>query len=204
MKINKENLKQITGYDYYQGNLIHEPFAYKIFREKVLPIGNIIAFRAPMKVESDGMIDLEDVLAKDYIYSEDAISFCWEIPNLCPFGATAFQRLFNTQIANILYKLIQKPIEVNGDDILVHDEFEGSDGQLQNKGKASVSITYSKNNTALGHTAINIKAGMEAPNFAYSTNLNDEQCEVFIKDVIDCFYQLVDSIFVSTRKININ
>ena len=95
-------------------------------------------------------------------------------------------------------------MEVSGDDILVHDEFEGSDGQLQNKGKASVSITYSKNNVTLGHTAINVKAGREAPNFAYSTNLTDEQCDIFIKDVIDCFYQTVDSIFLSTRKININ
>lgn len=204
MKISREELKSLTGYDYYQGNLIHEPFAYKVFREKTLPIGNIVIFRAPMKVEADGMIDLEDVLAHDYIYSKDAVNIAWEIPNLCPFGATAFQRLFNTQIANILYKIIQKPIEVNGDDILVHDEFEGSDGTLQNKGKASVSITYSRNNTALGHTAINIDAGREAPNFAYSTKLTDEQCDKFIQSIIDCFYELVDSIFISTRKININ
>jgi len=202
MIISRDELKQITSFDYYQGNLIHEPFAYKVFREKTLPIGNIIAFRAPMKVETDGMIDLEDVLAHDFIYSDDAISFCWEIPNLCPFGATSFQRLFNTQIANILYRYIQKPIEMDGDDILVHNEFEGSDGTIQKKGKASVSITYSRNNTALGHTAINVKAGRTAPNFAYSTNLSEEQCNDFMKNVIDCFYQITDDIFLSTRKIN--
>ena len=204
MKINRDQLKQITGYDYYEGNLIHEPFAYKIFREEVLPIGNIVAFIAPMKVETEGMIDLEDVLAHDYIYSDLAINFVWEIPILCPFGATAFQRYFNTQIANILYKYIKKPIEMNGDDIMVHDQFKGSDNSIQNIGKASVSITYSKNNTALGHTAININAGMSAPKFAYSTNLDNEQSDNFIKEVIDCFYKTVDSIWVSTRKISIN
>lgn len=204
MKISREELKQITGFDYYQGNLIHKPFAYTVFREKILPIGNIVVFRAPMKVEADGMIDLEDVLAHDYIYSEDAINIVWEIPNLDAFGAVAFQRLFNTQIANILYKYINKPIEVDGDDILIHTEFEGSDGSLQNKGKASVSIAYSKNGIALSHTAINVNAGREAPNFAYSTKLTDEQCESFIKDIIDCFYKMTDDMWIATRKLNIN
>lgn len=205
MIITKEELQKVCGYPYYQGNLIHSRFAYKIFRQKTLPIGNIVAFRAPMKVETDGMIDLEDVLQHDFIYSDDAISFCWEIPNLDAFGAVCFQRLFNTQIAKILYDIIKKPIEVDGDDILVHTQFESeNDGSIQNKGKASVSITYSKNNVALGHTAINVKAGREAPKFAYSTNMTDEQCKQFMENVIDCFYEMVDNIFLATTKLTIN
>ena len=66
----------------YDGNLIHSRFAYRYFRDKTLPIGNIVAFRAPMKVEAEGMIDSEDILNADYIYSDDAINFCWEIPGL--------------------------------------------------------------------------------------------------------------------------
>ena len=65
-------VKDINVYD---GDLIHQRFAYKFFRNKTLPIGNILAFRAPMKVEADGMIDLEDTLDNDYIYSDDAINF---------------------------------------------------------------------------------------------------------------------------------
>ena len=125
-------IKDISVYD---GLLIHKRFAYTYFRKKTLPIGNIIAFRAPMNVQAAGMIDSEDVLQNDYIYSDDAINFCWEIPNVDPYGAVAFQRLFNTQIANILYKIIKKPIEVDGDDLMIHDEFEGSDGSLQKEGK---------------------------------------------------------------------
>ena len=64
MIVNRTELKQVTGVDYYDGNLIHKPFAYYFFRNKILPIGNIIVFRAPMKVETGGMIDLEDVLAQ--------------------------------------------------------------------------------------------------------------------------------------------
>ena len=43
----------------YDGDIIHHRFAYTYFRNRTLPIGNILAFRAPMKVEADGMIDLE-------------------------------------------------------------------------------------------------------------------------------------------------
>jgi len=185
----------------YDGLLIHKRFAYNYFRKKTLPIGNIVAFRAPMNVLADGMIDSEDILQNDFIYSDDAVNFCWEIPNLDPFGAVAWQRLFNTQIANIVSGMIKKPIEVDGDDLLVHDNFEGSDGSQQNIGKCSVSITVSKNNVALGHTGININAGRKAPNFAYSTKLTDAQVDQFMKAVIDMFYALNDDIFIATTKV---
>lgn len=192
----------ITDIKVYDGLLIHKRFAYTYFRKKTLPIGNIVAFRAPMNVQADGMIDNEDVLQNDFIYSDDAINFCWEIPNLDSFGAVAYQRLFNTQIAGILSnRYLKKPIEVDGDDFMVHDSFEGSDGVLQKVGKCSVSITYSKDNVTLGHTGININAGRKAPPFAYSTKLTDEQAEQFMKDVVQLFYELNDDIFIATTKV---
>jgi len=185
----------------YDGKLLHSRFAYKFFRNKTLPIGNIIAFRAPMKVESEGMIDSEDMINNDFIYSDDAINFLWEIPYLDAFGAVAWQRLFNTQIANILSsKYINAPIEVDGDDLMVHKEHTQG-GITQTKGKCSVSITYSKNNIALGHTGINITAGKKAPAFAFSTQLNDEQATQFAKDVINIFYAMNDDIFIATTKV---
>ena len=98
----------IKDIECYDGNLLHNRFAYRYFRNKVLPIGNIIAFRAPMLVEADGMIDEEDVLKNEFIYSDDAINFLWEIPGLNAFGAVAYQRLFNTQLANILHQYIKQ------------------------------------------------------------------------------------------------
>ena len=186
----------------YDGLLIHKRFAYKYFRKKTLPIGNIVAFRAPMNVQADGMIDSEDVLQNDFIHSDDAINFCWEIPNVDPYGAVAFQRLFNTQLAGILsLKYLKKPIEVDGDDLMVHDEFTGSDGALQKIGKCSVSITYVKDHVAIGHTGINIKAGRKAPPFAYSTNLDDNSAKEFMGNVVEMFYALSDDIFIATTKV---
>jgi hypothetical protein len=184
----------------YDGNFIHSRFAYKYFRDRTLPIGNIVAFRAPMLVEAEGMIDLEDVISKDYIYSDDAINFCWEIPNIDCFAAVAFQRLFNTQIANILNQFINKPIEVDGDDLIVHAEHT-QHGIAQIKGKASVSITHLVNGAALGHTAINIVAGKKAPAFAFSTNLTHKQAEEFMTKVVEAFYKTTDSIFIATTKV---
>jgi hypothetical protein len=184
----------------YNGDLIHDRFAYKFFRKEVSPYGNIVAFRAPMYV-SDNLIDLEDTLANDYIFSEDAINFCWEIPNLCPLGAVAFQRLFNTTVAGMLGQLIQKPINMDGDDIMVSDEFIGSDSKKRTEGKVSVSITYSKEDIALGHTGINVQAGKKAPGFAYSSNLNDAQIEAFMDAVIKAFELEVKDQWIATTKI---
>jgi len=184
----------------YNGDLIHERFAYKFYRKEVSPYGNIIAYRAPMYV-SDNLIDLEDTLAKDFIYSEDAMNFCWEIPHLCPLGAVSFQRLFNTGIANILSRFIDKDILIKGDDLMVQDEFKGSDNTIRKLGKVSVSITYSKDNVALGHTGINIKAGSKAPGFAYSTNMSDELAQQFMNEVCDYFNSEVQDQFVATTKV---
>lgn len=184
----------------YDGDLIHRRFAYTFFKNRTLPIGNIVTFRSPMLVEADGMIDHEDVLKNDFIYSDDAINFCWEIPGLDSFGAVAWQRLFNTSIANILQSMIQAPIEVDGDDLIVHKEFTRG-GIVQHKGKCSVSITYTKDGAALGHTGINVTAGDKAPPFAYSTNLTDEQIKAFQDTVVEMFYAMNDDMFLATTKI---
>lgn len=189
----------ITDQKIYDGSFIHKRFAYKYFRDKTLAIGNIVSFVAPVEVTLN-LIDLEDSLEKDYIYSDSMVNFCWEIPNLDPFGAVCFQRLYNTNIANILHNIIKKPIVMKGDDIMVYAE-HNQGGIVQTKGKASVSIAYSKDNVAIGHTGINITAGKRAPAFAYSTNLTPEQVQQFQTEAINMYYSMVDNIFVATSKV---
>jgi hypothetical protein len=151
---------------------------------------------------SDNLIDLEDSLSKDYIFSDDAVNFCWEIPNLCPFGAVAFQRWFNASIATALASLTNfSKITLDGDDLMVYENFIGSDKVQREYGKASVSITYSKNNVAIGHTGINIKAGNKAPGFAFSTGLSDEAAQTFMATVCNIFNESVEDISVATSKV---
>ena len=185
----------------YDGSLIKQRFAYRFFKKQVSPVGNIVAFRAPMFV-SDNLIDLEDSLSKDYICSDDAVNFCWEIPNLCPFGAVAFQRWFNASIATALASLTNfSKITLDGDDLMVYENFIGSDKVQREYGKASVSITYSKNNVAIGHTGINIKAGNKAPGFAFSTGLSDDAAQTFMATVCNIFNDSVEDISIATSKV---
>ena len=191
----------LKNVDLYDGAILQDRFAYDIFKDKVLRIGNIIAFRAPMTVEADFMVDKQDLKDEDYIYSEDSINFCIEIPDISLFAGVCFQRLFNSAVANILAsKYLRCDIEVDGDDIRVHKEFTQG-GIIQQEGKASVSIAKQCNGAVLIHTGINVKAGKKAPAFAYSTNLTDEQCEEFMRDCIELFYAMVQDIFVATTKL---
>jgi uncharacterized Fe-S cluster-containing radical SAM superfamily protein len=103
-------------------------------------------------------------------------------------------------MADNLGDIIDKPIEVDGDDIFVHDEFICK-GVAIPKGKASVSIVTECRGAILGHTGINISAGDKAPSFAYSTNMSEEQAVQFQMKCIEAFYHTVHSLFVATTKV---
>ena len=182
----------------YDGSLLHSRFGYTYFREKYVPTGCIISFRGKMFVTTN-LIDREDLLNNDYIFSDDAVNFCWEIPNMCALGGVAFQRLFCTYVSHILSSILNSnketayPVSIHGDDIMV------GVGENQYK-KASVSISTAKDGAVLGHLGINITAGTRAPSFAFSTNLTDEQVELFINSVETVFNDITTSIFVATTK----
>jgi len=199
--LNKGRKMIIKNFDIYDGSILQDRFVYDFFKTRVLRTGNIIAFRAPMKVDEKFMVDKEDLENDDFIFSDDAINFCIEIPDISLFAGVCFQRLFVSIVANILAsKYLQCNIEVEGDDIIVHKEHEQG-GIVQKKGKASVSIAKQVNGAVLIHLGINIKAGKKAPAYAFSTNLTDEQCEQFMREIIEMFYGLANDIFVSTCKI---
>ena len=185
--------------DNYSGNFIHRRFAYEYFRDKVLPTGNIVAFISPMEV-TDNLVDIEDALARDFIYSEKAINFCYELPLTNTWGGVAFQRLFNTMLGDLLARIMKVSVEISGDDIFVCKEFTQG-GVTQLRGKASVSIVHEVNGAVLGHTGINIVAGKRAPAFAYSTNMTEEQQNEFIREAIKMFYETTADIFVATTKV---
>lgn len=199
MIVTNKQLLEITGVDYYDGSLIHQRFAYRFFRDKTHPIGNIISFISKAEV-TDNLIDLEDAITKDFIYSDSMVHFCFELPTTNLWGGVAFQRLFNTMVGDILAGIIQVPVEINGDDIFVRKEFNNK-GVIISRGKASVSIVAEKQGAILGHTGINIVAGPTAPSFAYSTNMTPEQVKEFQTKCIEMFYQTAHSIFIATTKI---
>jgi len=210
MIITREQLKETTGVDYYDGSIIHNRFAYKFFRQELNAVGNILAYIAPMEVTTN-LIDLEDSINNDFIYSESAMNFIMEIPRIDSFAAVAFQRLLNMQVGSLLCsKYLQKDGYVDGDDIMVFtsEPKESVDPATGEKvvipaeaKKASVSIACEKSGAALIHLGININAGEKAPDFAYSTELSDELALEFMSDVCTLFYKNVADIFLATTKV---
>lgn len=178
----------------YDGSLIHDRFGYEYFRDKYNFTGNIISFRGKMEVTTN-LIDKEDLLNKDFIYSDDAINFCWEIPNVDAFAGVAFQRLYVTHVSNLLGRILGTTFIVSGDDILIRNQPDENAYK-----KASVSISTQKNGAVLGHLGINITAGDKAPAFAFSTNLSDDQLLNFVQEAEMIFYHLTRSISIATTK----
>lgn len=192
MIITTQQLKEATGSDYYCGKVLHEPFAYKFLKKSVEATGNIISFIAPMEV-TDNLIDLEDSINKDYIYSDMAINFLIEIPFVDLFGGICFQRLFNAQLGSLLCSsYLEKSGYVDGDDIMIVDN---------EPKKCSVSIAAQKNNCVLIHTGINIEAGPKAPSFAYSTKLSEQEAIHFMQEAEEIFQNMTRDIHVALRKV---
>ncbi len=193
MIITREQLKEVFGEDIYGGCQIHQRFSYKFFKKDVNPLGNIVSFIAPMEVTAN-LIDLEDSLNKDFIYSDSAMNFIMEIPNQKIWGGVLFQRLLNAQVGSLLCsKYLQTEGYVDGDDIMVKwgDEHK----------KASVSIAAEKNGAVLIHLGINIDAGPKAPLFAFSTHLAQDVALEFMKEVEGIFYSILSDVFTATTKI---
>jgi len=187
------------GADYYNGAAISDRFGYTMFRKDVRRVGNIVAFVSPCKVVADFMVDQEDLLSNDFIYSDKMIHFLIEIPDLDLWGGVFFQRYFNTQIGFILSEYLPNGhnVRMKGDDILVNYIKDGNE-YLQ---KASVSIAKQKNGAVLIHTGINIEAGPTAPSFAYSTGLDEEQATLFIEECIRACNDILHDTFIATCKI---
>jgi len=182
----------------YDGSLIHSRFAYKTIGKDIarFPFGWIYATRGNMDVK-ENLIDLEDKINNDFIYSDDALSFCWEIPNMNAAGAVFFQRLFVHEIADLLRSGAygKLDIEVQGDDLMCRKH------GMEDFGKASVSITKVTENTALGHLGLNINAGSKAPSFAFSLFLDDDQTAFLCKRIVKIFYEILEDVFIATTKV---
>lgn len=185
----------------YDGSLIHNRFGYRLFRKDYNPLGVVYISRGNMNVK-DNLIDLEDKLSDDFIYSDDALSVCWEIPNMNPIGAVFFQRLFVQEIANLFrterFGLFD--VRVNGDDLMLRKRGMGENNE-ELWGKASVSITKVTDTVALGHFGINISAGEKAPDFAFSLFLTDELVETLAYKIDDIFYDIMEDCFSATTKV---
>lgn len=127
----------------YDGTQLRSLWA---FRRYNLQGDSIVAFRGPCRVELDKLVDIQDAINGEFIYSPDMIHFIAEHFDLDLEKAVYRQRLLVSLARDLLADNIDRPVTRAGDDLFVE------------KRKLSVSIATISPVSTLIHTALNINA----------------------------------------------
>lgn len=126
----------------------------------------VVAFAGPCEVDLDSMVDLEDVLNNDYIYSKKMLNFIVEIFGIGLQEGVLLQRLFSSIIQDRINAMSQDAnIRRRGDDLFYQDT-----------AKLSVSICTLSPTSILIHTGLNIDAQgapVEASGLASELGMDD-------------------------------
>lgn len=103
----------------YDGSQLQSLFAYKNFG---LMGDSMSIFRGACQVEQNEMVDMEDVLAQDWIYSEDMLHFIVEHFEMDLEKTIIRQRLLMATIKEELEKLGVTTLNRHGDDLYEEDK----------------------------------------------------------------------------------
>lgn len=125
----------------YDGSQLQSLFTYKNF---ALKGDSVLVFRGSCRVEQNEMVDMEDVLAKDWIYSEDMLHFIVEHFEMDLEKTIIRQRLLIATIKEELEKLGITGLKRSGDDL------------FQENKKLSVSIATLSPVSSLIHCGLNV------------------------------------------------
>lgn len=125
----------------YDGSQLQSLFTYKKFG---IMGDSISIFRGKCQVEQNEMVDIEDVLAHDWIYSEDMLHFIVEHFEMDLEKTIIRQRLLIATIKEELEKVGVKTLRRSGDDLYEDDK------------KLSVSISTLSPVSTLIHCGLNV------------------------------------------------
>jgi uncharacterized protein len=129
-----------------------------------------IAFIGPSEVDRESMVDLEDVLNDDYIYSKKMLNFIVEVFGIGLQEGVLLQRLFSSIIQDRINALMGSPTVCRrGDDLFYRDT-----------AKLSVSICTMSPTSILIHTGLNIDSQgtpVEAAGLASDFGLDEATIE---------------------------
>lgn len=159
----------------YDCSLIQQLFAYKLVRDAVSPLGNIFCFEIPTIIGP---------LAFD-----SALVLAAELPNTDAFGGACFQRLYASQIGTLISIHTNQDCWVDQNCLFVNE--------LQ----ASITLMNQIKNSVVFNTIIPIKHSLKDVNF-HELCLSPEKMLEFKQNVVDCFKQLTENIFIETRRDN--
>ena len=170
----------------YEGWQLAPHWIYKNFK---IQGDAIVAFIGECEVKLTEMVDIEDVINNEPIYSKSMLSFISEQFNVGLVEGVFRQRLLICIIKEALEKRGFK-IKRNGDDLFFDDK------------KLTVSIATKSVNSILIHTGINIDSqGAPVQASGLSSELGIFDIENFAKEIMDKYSNEIDDIILASTKV---
>lgn len=169
----------------YTGNELAPHWIYRNFN---LQGDSIVGFIGECEVRLTEMVDIEDVINNEPIYSKSMLSFIIEHFNIGLVEGVARQRLLICIIKEALEQFTSiQPIR-KGDDLFINGK------------KLSVSIATKSPTSVLIHTGININP-QGAPIDAAGLNKLNIDVKSFAKEVMVKYSQEIDDIILASTKV---
>lgn len=170
----------------YIGSQLAPHWIYKNFK---IQGDAIVAFCGECEVKLTEMVDIEDVINNEPIYSKYMLSFITEQFNVNLVEGVLRQRLLVTCIKEALEKRAFKARR-NGDDIFVNDK------------KLSVSIATKSLTSILIHTGVNILSdGAPIPVSGLESDLGIKDVKEFAVEVMKNYSEELDDIVLASTKV---
>ena len=171
----------------YDGTLLSPHFIYKNFN---LMGDSLISFTGPCEVKLTEMVDLEDVVNNEPIYSEKMLHFIGEFFNVDLIRGVYMQRLLVTTIKEVLEADYNVKVIRSGDDLFVNGK------------KLSVSIATKSHTSVLIHTALNIITdNTPIATSGLLSDLNITDIEALSRKILQAYSDEVKDIYLATTKV---
>lgn len=170
----------------YIGSQLASHWIYKNFK---IQGDAIVAFCGECEVKLTEMVDIEDVINNEPIYSKYMLSFITEQFNTELVEGVFRQRLLMCVIKEALEKRGFK-VSRNGDDLFVNDK------------KLSVSIATKSMTSVLIHTGINILSdGAPIPVSGLKSDLEIGDIKEFALEVMENYSNEIEDIILASTKV---
>lgn len=170
----------------YVGSQLSPHWIYKNFK---IQGDAIVAFCGECEVKLTEMVDIEDVINNEPIYSKYMLSFITEQFNIELVEGVLRQRLLMTTIKEVLESRGFK-VKRDGDDLFVNDK------------KLSVSIATKSLTSVLIHTGINILSdGAPIAVSGLESDLGIKDIKEFALEVMKRYSDEIDDIILASTKV---
>lgn len=170
----------------YIGSQLAPHWIYKNFK---IQGDAIVAFCGECEVKLTEMVDIEDVINNEPIYSKYMLSFISEQFNIGLVEGVLRQRLLMNTIKEVLESR-GVFVRRNGDDLFVNEK------------KLSVSIATKSINSVLIHTGVNILSeGAPIEVSGLKSDLNIEDIKEFATEVMQRYSEEIEDIVLSSTKV---